>query len=149
MFCCFQELHRPPLPWMYKNWRPVRQWIISSMLRIPTSFGVCNIVEVRNFSNSPLISQYDNAPVSSSKPDLIEFYCSDKTACRNPHTNIGDSEVPGGMKTYCSPAGRYSPDQGQLPPDFWSNVEFKSGTSSRGARFAQRTCPAFPELANG
>ncbi|KAH9481830.1 hypothetical protein JR316_0006360 [Psilocybe cubensis] len=64
---------------------------------------------------------------------------------RNPHTNIGDSEVPGGMKTYCSPAGRYSPDQGQLPPDFWSNVEFKTGTSSRGARFAQLTGCIRPE----
>lgn len=64
---------------------------------------------------------------------------------RNAHTNIGDSEVPGGMKTYCSPAGRYSPDQGQLPPDFWSNVEFKSGTSSRGARFAQLTGCIRPE----
>ncbi|KDR78653.1 hypothetical protein GALMADRAFT_244124 [Galerina marginata CBS 339.88] len=64
---------------------------------------------------------------------------------RNPHTNIGDSEAPGGMKTYCSPAGRYSPDQGQLPPDFWSNVAFTSGTSSRGARFAQLTGCIRPE----
>lgn len=59
---------------------------------------------------------------------------------RDPHTNIGDSEHPGGMKTYCSPAGRYDkPLQGQLPADFWKNVEFKSGTSSHGARYAQRT----------
>ncbi|PPQ83505.1 hypothetical protein CVT25_006995 [Psilocybe cyanescens] len=54
-------------------------------------------------------------------------------------------EVPGGMKTYCSPAGRYSPDQGQLPPDFWSNVAFTTGTSSRGARFAQLTGCIRPE----
>ncbi|CAA7267491.1 unnamed protein product [Cyclocybe aegerita] len=64
---------------------------------------------------------------------------------RNPNTNIGDSEVPGGMKTYCSPAGRYSSLQGQLPPDFWSNVEFKTGYSSRGARFAQLTGCIRPE----
>ncbi|KAF4613848.1 hypothetical protein D9613_008078 [Agrocybe pediades] len=64
---------------------------------------------------------------------------------RDPHTNIGDSEHPGGMKTYCSPSGRYSPDQGQLPSDFWSNVEFKTGTSSRGARFAQLTGCIRPE----
>jgi hypothetical protein len=31
---------------------------------------------------------------------------------RDPHTNIGDSEHPGGMKTYCSPKGRYSSQQG-------------------------------------
>ncbi|KAF8186631.1 hypothetical protein BJ912DRAFT_456752 [Pholiota molesta] len=64
---------------------------------------------------------------------------------RDPHTNIGDSEHPGGMKTYCSPAGRYSPQQGQLPPDFWSNVAFTSGTSARGARFAQLTGCIRPE----
>jgi hypothetical protein len=58
---------------------------------------------------------------------------------RDPHTNIGDSEQPGGTKTFCSPSGRYSSTQGQLLPGFWSNVEFKNGTSSGGARFAQRT----------
>ncbi|KAK7685305.1 hypothetical protein QCA50_011668 [Cerrena zonata] len=58
---------------------------------------------------------------------------------RDPHTDIGDSEHPGGMKTYCTPAGRYDSQQGQLPADFWSNVEFKTGTSSSGGRFAQLT----------
>ena len=57
---------------------------------------------------------------------------------RDAHTNIGDSEHPGGMKTYCSPAGRYSSQQGQLPVGFWTNVAFKSGTSSSGGRYAQR-----------
>ncbi|KAF9048860.1 hypothetical protein BJ165DRAFT_1580357 [Panaeolus papilionaceus] len=64
---------------------------------------------------------------------------------RYEHTNIGDSEYPGGMKTYCSPAGRYDTQQGQLPSDFWSNVEFKAGTSSRGARYAQLTGCIRPE----
>ena len=65
---------------------------------------------------------------------------------RDPHTNIGDSEHPGGMKTYCSPAGRFdNPLQGQLPADFWSNVEFKSGISGRGARYAQLTGCIRPE----
>jgi hypothetical protein len=75
---------------------------------------------------------------------------------RTPHTNIGDSEHPGGMKTYCSPQGRYSGQQGrlslltlrqvliymagQLPADFWRNVEFKSGRSKSGARYAQCEC---------
>ena len=59
---------------------------------------------------------------------------------RTPHTNIGDSEHPGGMQTYCSPNGKYDSSQGQLPANFWSNVEFKTRTSSRGARFAQRSC---------
>ncbi|KAF8960059.1 hypothetical protein BDZ97DRAFT_1835279, partial [Flammula alnicola] len=73
--------------------------------------------------------------------DNIVYVTDANTFCmimpRNPHTNIGDSEYPGGMKTYCSPAGRYSSLQGQLPPDFWSNVQFQTGYSSRGARFAQ------------
>jgi hypothetical protein len=50
------------------------------------------------------------------------------------------------MKTYCSPAGQTSPDQGQLPPDFWSNVDFVSGTGASGARFAQRTHATYPNI---
>ncbi|KAF8640217.1 hypothetical protein AX16_010114 [Volvariella volvacea WC 439] len=64
---------------------------------------------------------------------------------RNPHTNIGDSEYPGGTKTYCSPAGRYSSQQGQLPPDFWSNVAFKTGYGRNGGRYAQLTGCIRPE----
>ena len=60
---------------------------------------------------------------------------------RDPHTNIGDSEHPGGMKTYCSPSGRYSSQQGQLPDDWWSNVSFKTGKGKNGARYAQRAYP--------
>ena len=59
---------------------------------------------------------------------------------RNSHTNIGDSERPGGMKSYCSASAKYDSSQGTLPSSFWSNVEFNSGTSSRGARYAQRSC---------
>lgn len=57
---------------------------------------------------------------------------------RNPHTNIGDSEHTGGMKTYCSPDGRYSSQQGQLPDDWWSHVAFKTGKGKNGQRYAQR-----------
>ncbi|KAF6759815.1 hypothetical protein DFP72DRAFT_884292 [Ephemerocybe angulata] len=64
---------------------------------------------------------------------------------RNAHTTIGDSETPGGMKTYCSPTGKYDSSQGTLPSNFWSNMEFKSGTSSRGARYAQLTGCIRPE----
>ncbi|ETW86776.1 hypothetical protein HETIRDRAFT_58748 [Heterobasidion irregulare TC 32-1] len=58
---------------------------------------------------------------------------------RDAHTNIGDSEHPGGMKTYCTPAGRYSSQQGQLPANFWSNIEFQSGKGKNGGRYAQLT----------
>ena len=50
------------------------------------------------------------------------------------------------MKTYCSPNGRYSSQQGQLPADFWSNVEFKTGKGKNGGRFAQRACPKFHSI---
>ena len=36
---------------------------------------------------------------------------------RTPHINISDSEHPGGMKTYCTPAGGYDTRQGQLLAD--------------------------------
>ncbi|KAJ7196957.1 hypothetical protein GGX14DRAFT_671385 [Mycena pura] len=58
---------------------------------------------------------------------------------RDQHTNIGDSEQPGRMKTYCSPAGHYSSLQGTLPANFWSNVAFKTGTGKNGQRYAQLT----------
>jgi len=55
-----------------------------------------------------------------------------RAAVSTPHTNIGDSEHPGGMKTSCSPAGQYSSQQGQLPPGFWRNVAFKTGKGKNG-----------------
>ncbi|KAF8150956.1 hypothetical protein B0H34DRAFT_158271 [Crassisporium funariophilum] len=83
------------------------------------------------------------------KPDNIVIVNDANNFCmimpRYAHTNIGDSEYTGGMKTYCSPAAHSSPDQGQLPPDFWSNVEFRSGISSRNARYAQLTGCIRPE----
>ena len=70
---------------------------------------------------------------------VSEKHVSDHNAYSDPHTNIGDSEHPGGMKTYCTPAGRYDSRQGQLPGDFWSNVEFKSGKGVNGGRYAKCT----------
>ncbi|TFK73258.1 hypothetical protein BDN72DRAFT_834915 [Pluteus cervinus] len=81
--------------------------------------------------------------------DNIVYVTDDQNYCmimpRDPHTNIGDSEHPGGMKTYCSPSGRYSSDQGQLPIDFWSSVSFKTGSGKNGGRFAQLTGCIRPE----
>jgi len=42
------------------------------------------------------------------------------------------------MKTYCSPGGKYSPQQGELPANFWRNVEFRTGYGAGGGRYAQR-----------
>jgi hypothetical protein len=57
--------------------------------------------------------------------------------CSEAHTNIGDSERPGGTKTYCSAAAKHSSKQGELPPDFWSNVELKKGKGRAGQNYAQ------------
>ncbi|GLB44856.1 putative 3-oxo-5-alpha-steroid 4-dehydrogenase [Lyophyllum shimeji] len=64
---------------------------------------------------------------------------------RDAHTNIGDSEHPGGMKSYCSRAGRYSSEQGELHDEFWSDVAFKKGKGKNGGRFAQLTGCIRPE----
>ncbi|KAJ7485915.1 hypothetical protein FB451DRAFT_1169136 [Mycena latifolia] len=56
---------------------------------------------------------------------------------RSAHTNIGDSERPGGMKTYCSSEGRYSSEKGLLPDNFWSDVTFRTGTGKNGGKYAQ------------
>ncbi|KAF8219335.1 hypothetical protein L208DRAFT_1341345 [Tricholoma matsutake] len=58
---------------------------------------------------------------------------------RTPHTDIGSSERTGGMKTYCSAAAKRSPQQGELPAGFWSDVEFKTGNGKNGRKFAQLT----------
>ncbi|KAF8707248.1 hypothetical protein AX14_013670 [Amanita brunnescens Koide BX004] len=58
---------------------------------------------------------------------------------RDPHTNIGDSEYSGGETTYCTSAGRTSPDQGTLPDNFWKNVESKTDNGVNGNRFIQLT----------
>ncbi|TRM63490.1 hypothetical protein BD626DRAFT_494496 [Schizophyllum amplum] len=58
---------------------------------------------------------------------------------RHKHTDIGDSEHPGGMKTYCSPSAHFDDSQGTLPGDFWTNVAFVSGKGKKGGRTAQLT----------
>ena len=77
-------------------------------------------------------------PSLSPSPIFHSFATNSMIMPRDAHTNIGDSEHPGGMKTYCTPAGRYPSQQGQLPANFWSNIEFKSGKGKNGGRYAQR-----------
>ncbi|KAG5634296.1 hypothetical protein H0H81_002502 [Sphagnurus paluster] len=64
---------------------------------------------------------------------------------RTAHTNVGDSEHPGGMMTYCTAAARYSTLQGELSADFWRNFEFKAGAGVNGGRYAQLTGCIRPE----
>ncbi|KAJ3503041.1 hypothetical protein NLJ89_g8612 [Agrocybe chaxingu] len=73
----------------------------------------------------------DNTVVVNSADD----YC--LIVPKDPNTNIGDSEHPGGMTSYCSPSAHSSPDQGVLASDFWKNVQFTSGIGV--GRYAQLT----------
>ena len=43
------------------------------------------------------------------------------------------------MQTYCSPDGKSSNDQGLLPPNFWSNVDFLPGEGE--GPYVQRELP--------
>ncbi|KAI0035155.1 hypothetical protein K488DRAFT_68653 [Vararia minispora EC-137] len=58
---------------------------------------------------------------------------------KSPHTNIGDSEHPGGTTTWCSAKGHTSEAQGTIPNSFWTNVAYASGTGKNGKRYAQLT----------
>ena len=71
---------------------------------------------------SPLLDRYQNQPT-------------------NPDSRSRSS---GGMQTYCSPAGKYSSEQGELPSDFWRSVDFVTGNGPGGGRYAQRELPWLP-----
>ena len=57
---------------------------------------------------------------------------------REAHTNVGDSEHPGGMMSYCSEAAKYSDEQGTLLSNFWRDVDYTEGQGVNGQRYAQR-----------
>ncbi|KAF8756749.1 hypothetical protein RHS01_04500 [Rhizoctonia solani] len=50
---------------------------------------------------------------------------------RKAHTDIGESEKPGGMRVYCSASARTDNSQGLFPNDFWKKVTYKTGTGKR------------------
>jgi len=58
---------------------------------------------------------------------------------RKAHTDIGDSEHPGGMRSYCSASAKTSSLQGTLPSNFWKNVAYKKGTGKKGNAYVQLT----------
>ncbi|KAL0063426.1 hypothetical protein AAF712_009630 [Marasmius tenuissimus] len=93
---------------------------------------------------SPSSTLHPRSPNNIVYVTNAEKYC--LIVPKDAHTNIGASEYPGGMTTYCSKAGKYDDAQGTIPNGFWKNVDFQSGISSRGARFAQLTGCIRPEL---
>ncbi|KAG8789030.1 hypothetical protein FRC12_013979 [Ceratobasidium sp. 428] len=59
---------------------------------------------------------------------------------RDAKTTIGASESSKSkMKSFCSPAGRTSDLQGELPKNFWKKVTYKTGTGKNGKKWKQLT----------
>ncbi|KAJ7062806.1 hypothetical protein C8F01DRAFT_1135300 [Mycena amicta] len=102
-------------------------------------YALTTLLILSAFSAKALASPSGLDALESRAADDNIVYVTDANKYWDAHTDIGDSEHPGGMKTYCSPAGKYSSVQGALPANFWSNVEFKSGNGKNGGRFAQLT----------
>ncbi|KAF9531440.1 hypothetical protein CPB83DRAFT_849026 [Crepidotus variabilis] len=97
---------------------------------------VCGFVAATPFSlTSNRHRRGAASPTNSVILNSAQQYC--LIVPKDPHTDIGDSEYPGGTTTYCSPAGHTSPDQGIIPDAFWTNVTYMSGTKE--GRFAQLT----------
>ncbi|KAG6831515.1 hypothetical protein H0H92_009783 [Tricholoma furcatifolium] len=63
-----------------------------------------------------------------------------------PHTNIGDSEHPGGETTYCTGAARTSSSQGLIPDGFFTNAVVVNGIGRNGGRYKQITGCIRPQL---
>ncbi|XP_006458991.1 hypothetical protein AGABI2DRAFT_200889 [Agaricus bisporus var. bisporus H97] len=65
---------------------------------------------------------------------------------RDPHTNIGDSEYPGGTQVFCSSIARSADEQGLLPDNFWENVELHADQGVNGGKYVQLTGCIRPSL---
>jgi hypothetical protein len=111
-----------------------------------SKFWCVSTIILRANSYTMQILQHDHATVIPCR-SLNDLQTKVTPMSSDPHTNIGDSEHPGGMKTYCSPAGKYSSQQGQLPAQFWSNVALKTGNGPGGGRYAQ--CKIFFKIQGG
>ncbi|KAH6909789.1 hypothetical protein BKA70DRAFT_176202 [Coprinopsis sp. MPI-PUGE-AT-0042] len=62
------------------------------------------------------------------------------------HTEIGESEQPGGTTTYCSSNARYDDTQGEIPAGFWSQVDHATRSGVNGNRYTQLTGCINPEV---
>ncbi|KAH7334665.1 hypothetical protein B0J17DRAFT_617735 [Rhizoctonia solani] len=85
-------------------------------------------------------------------PDNTVLIRSESDYClimpREPGVTVGDSESPGKMQAFCSPSARTDQSQGELPGNFWRNVNYATGTGSGGQQWVQLTgcINLFPQL---
>jgi len=108
-------------------------------LTVFLSVAVLSVATPTGFNPLSSRAEADNTVSVSSTTD----YC--LIVPRDAHTNVGDSEHPGGMKAYCSASAKTSDAQGEMPSNFWLNVAFKSGKGRNGGRYAQLTGCIRPE----
>ncbi|KAG9009468.1 hypothetical protein FRB93_005404 [Tulasnella sp. JGI-2019a] len=76
-----------------------------------------------------------SAPDNTIKINSVTDFC--MIVPREAHTNIGDSEHPGGMQSYCSHPTDAS--QGQMPNNFWIEPAMKIGEGVNGKTYVQLT----------
>ncbi|TFK19772.1 hypothetical protein FA15DRAFT_647990 [Coprinopsis marcescibilis] len=97
-------------------------------------------------SAGPTISLYHARALANNTVTVNgpESYC--LIVPKDQHTDIGDSEYPGGTTTYCSKLAKYDSSQGELPPGFWTNVDHVSGPGVNGGRYTQLTGCINPNL---
>ncbi|EAU86645.1 hypothetical protein CC1G_07303 [Coprinopsis cinerea okayama7 len=88
-----------------------------------------------------LVTSPDNM-VSINGPDN---YC--LIVPKTEYTDVGESEFPGGTTTYCSPLARYDLNaQGELPQEFWTSVDYTTGSGVNGVRYTQRAFKFYVSL---
>lgn len=113
------------------------------MVRCPTAFLSVTALSVMATHAWP------SHLASRADPDNTVSITDTTTYClilpREPHTNIGDSEHPGGMKSHCTASAKTSPEQGDLSSDFWINVALESGNGKNGQKYIQLTGCIRPE----
>ncbi|KAF8153778.1 hypothetical protein B0H34DRAFT_676695 [Crassisporium funariophilum] len=77
------------------------------------------------------------SPDNTAVCDSVQKHC--LIVPKNAHTNIGNSEQSGGTTCYCTSGAKNSPQQGNLPGNFWKNAAYSQGKGSKGGRYSQLT----------
>ncbi|KXN87420.1 hypothetical protein AN958_08851 [Leucoagaricus sp. SymC.cos] len=113
--------------------------IVHALVVLAFCLGLPSVLATSRVSTRALNAAPDNTVVVNN----AESYC--MIMPRTAHTNIGDSEHPGGMQSFCSAPAHTNDSQGILPGNFWRNVEFKTGNGKNDGKWVQLTGCIRPE----
>jgi len=99
-----------------------------------TSLAVIGVTVAKPVTPETLISPVYQLDARSSATNIV-YIGSESDYClivpKNKHTNIGDSEYPGGETTYCANPHN---GQGKMPSDFWTHVTISHGTGKKSGK---------------